>query len=164
MDLSILWVGVSTFVAGGVLGSIATIYGTRKESRDRQDALALEREKFEHERDKHLRSRQREVLGSAKEALRETTEFMYDAFNYDLTRLEAVVGDTHESRVHYASVLTTGRWLGDYGMADEADRMKAVGEAFAVAIRDFTEANYHEWGEVSRATDQALDARLAQIP
>ena len=164
MDLATLWVGVSTFVVGGIFGSIATVYGTRKESHDRRDALALEREKFEHERDKHLRERQREVLGSAKEALRDMSEFMYDAYNYDRARLEALTGDVHESRLHYAAVLTTGGWLGDYEMTEEATLMEAIGEAFGVAIRDFTEANYRLWGDTSRSTDRGLDARLARIP
>ncbi|WP_248580406.1 hypothetical protein [Nocardioides sp. InS609-2] len=87
MDWGTLWVGVSTFIAGGVMGSIATVYATRKESDDRREALSLERDKFEHERDKHLRERQREVLTSAKEALHHMSEFMYDAFNYDRNRL-----------------------------------------------------------------------------
>lgn len=164
MDWSTVWVGVSTFVAGGVLGSIATVYGTRKESQDRRDALALEREKFEHERDKHLRERQRELLGSAKEALSDLHEFMYDAHNYHPERLEAFVGDVHEARVHYAAVLTAGRRLGDYGMVEEAALMEQVGEVFGKALRDFSEENYRGWGDSSRAADHALEARLARIP
>lgn len=159
-----MWVGVSTFLAGGVLGSIATVYGTRKESQDRRDALALEREKFEHERDKHLRERQRELLGSAQEALGDLHDFMYDAYNYHPERLEVFVGDVHESRVHYSAVLTAGRRLGDYGMVEEAALMEQVGEVFGNAIRDFTDENYRAWVDSSLAAEHALEARLARIP
>ncbi len=164
MDLGTVWVGVSTFVAGGVLGAMATIYGTRKESQDRRDALALEREKFEHERDKHLRERQRESLLGAKEALAGMTEFMYDAFNRDRARLEAVVGEFHEVRVHYGAVVGTGRRLRDFGMVDEAATLEAASEAFSVAVRDLSDENYREWVDVQTTADQALDARSARIP
>lgn len=164
MSLGTLWVGISTFVTGGVLGSLATVYATRKESQDRRDALALEREKFEHERDTDVRARQRAALESAKEALSGMTDFMYQAFNYDLSRLEAIVGDVHESRVHYGAILTAARHLDDFGMKDEANLIEHVAAAFSTAIRDWTTENYRAWVETNISAGNALDARFARIP
>jgi hypothetical protein len=78
-----------------------------------------------------VRASQRAAFESAQEALSGMTDFLYEAFNYDASRLEAFVDDVHESRVHYGAVLTAGRHLNDFGMKDEADLIEHVAAVFS---------------------------------
>lgn len=163
MDLGTLWVGLSTFVAGGLLGAIAGVYGTRKESQDRQAALALEREKFEYERDKRLRQSQRESIQEAKHALAEMSEFLYDAFNHDRNRLEAVVDGFHEVRIHYGGVTQAVHRLRDHDLSDEATALDDAVTAFLVAAKDLSDETYRGWVDASMSADRTLDARQPRI-
>lgn len=88
MDAAVIGTAVGSLLAGGILGSLATIYATRKESSDRKDALALERErldhdksKWEYERDKPKRDREREVLESGVESLGGALKFLTAVHN-----------------------------------------------------------------------------------
>src|SRR4051794_25655339 len=126
MDWGTVWVGVSTFVAGGVLGSAATVYTTRKESRDRRQALDLEREKWEHERDQPLRERRREALRRALDALSRIGEYLYDAYNKNPKRLNAMMGDFHEARVVSGSLHSTQSDLLHNDLEAEAELLEVV--------------------------------------
>lgn len=159
-----MWVGIGTFVSGGLLGSLATVYATRRESQDRRDVLILEREKFEHERDKDLRQRKRDALLSAKAALQEITEFMYDAYNHDRSRLDAYMGEFHEARVHYGAVMAAGQRLADFGMRDVAEQIDIVSTAFTQVIGNFESTTYRSWVDASMQAGRAVDAELARIP
>lgn len=57
----------SSLVGGGLIGGLVSLRVARKESTDRQDALALEREKWEHQRTAHMRERSLTVVSQVQE-------------------------------------------------------------------------------------------------
>lgn len=57
----------SSLVGGGVIGGLVSLFVARRESSDRQDALALEREKWEHQRTAHMREKSLTVVTQVQE-------------------------------------------------------------------------------------------------
>jgi hypothetical protein len=162
MDLSTLWVGIATFIAGGLIGAIATVYATRKESGDRRAALALEREKWEHERDKPLRERRREALLAAQTAVNDMGGYLYECHK-DPARLDAFVGEFHEARVIAAAVDAARRDLEYHELTKESDALEGALDSFASVMQEFNDTNYHACFDTVRDADHTVQRRLAGI-
>jgi hypothetical protein len=176
MDWDTLGVGIVALLGGGVLGFLANIYTTRKQSADRQadlnarkDELALEREKWEHERDQPIRERQREVLTDSLAHLNEMAGFMMAGFNDHPERLHAVIDGTHEARIH-AGMLTSARNdLLNYSQPDVANLFDVVLVQYDEALRarydddDDAQPLYREFFDAAMAAERACRAALARI-
>jgi hypothetical protein len=162
MEWATVWVGVSTFVAGGVFGAAATVYATRKESSDRGRALDLEREKWEYERDQPLRERQKEVLAGAATALEALSDFLWKA-NKDPARLDAFVGEFHEVRVVAGALHAAGEALEQHDLLDQAEELYVVLDRFDEAVRDWRDSTYHACFEADTAARRSISEKLARI-
>jgi hypothetical protein len=176
MDAETLGVAAAALLGGGVLGFFGNVYATRKQSADkradlkaRQDELALEREKWEHERDKPLRERQAEVLRESRERLSRMTDFMFEGFNAHPERLNATIDGTHEARIHAGMVTDARNELLNYEQPDLATLFDVVLVQYTEALRavydndDDAEPLYHEFFEAAMAADKACKTALARI-
>lgn len=163
MDWTTVGATASALLGGGILGAAATLYATRKQTHDRRQALALERERWEHERDRSIRERQRATLESAISALEGLGSFTYEAYK-NPARLNAVVGEFHEARVVAGQVHRAALDLNHHGLSQEGGRLEVVLTRFGEAVQDFNERTYHSLFETQLDALEALRARMAGIP
>lgn len=138
------------------------MYATRRQTDDRRQELALEREKWEHERDSSLRERRRTALANAIGALEGLGDFLFEAHK-DRSRLDAFVGEFHEARVVAGAAHRAALDLGHHGLSEGA-LVNGVLDLFGKTVRDFTDGTYHDFYESQRVATEALRAKLADIP
>jgi len=148
----------STFLASlggsGVVSGLVSLAVSKRESRDRQAVIALEREKWEHERDKPIRERQREALEAAIDALRNLMQYRSDnRFQHSLMASVDLCNEVARSVVRLVNV----------ALADPAVEVQAVLGSFLDSYKPDKDPVHVDWLVEAEGVINYLDARAAQI-
>lgn len=95
------WGTIGASVLGsGLVGGVVSFVVARRESKDRQDVLALEREKWEHERDTPRREDRRSTIISAIDLVEGLHSAMWDL--QSTARLKRPVTDEYDPHIRKA--------------------------------------------------------------
>lgn len=151
---------LAALLSGGIVGGLVSLRVARRESLDRREALALEREKWEHQRDQPVRDAQRESLSGALTAVSELRNYIFEC-NKDHSLLEAVEGDFHVVRIVSGRLHQAASDLVHHGLPAEAEGAFELLEMFGETVNDF-DARYSELFNHCLLVSDALESRLAR--
>lgn len=150
----------SALLSGGIVGGLVSLRIAKRESLDRREVLALEREKWEHQRDQPVRDAQRESLSGGLTAVSEVRNYIFEC-NKDHELLEAMEGDFHVVRLMSGQLHRAASDLVHHGLSEEAEGVFELLEVFGETINDF-DNRYSELFNQCLLVSDALESRLAR--
>ncbi|MCW2738850.1 hypothetical protein [Nocardioides sp.] len=172
MDWATLGVSLgSAVLSGGIVGGLVSLKVSSRETRDRQAALTLEREKWqaalsleqekwEHERDKPRRAAQREALSGALTAVSRFRQYIFDC-NKDPEERHAIEGEFHKVRVMVEELDRAGADLLHHDLTAESEGVLDLRVFATESWQEFDEHYSAMFYECLGLAD-ALEARLAR--
>lgn len=131
-----------------------------RESEDRMAALSLEREKWEHERDKPMRGAQRECLSSALTSVRRLRQYMFECHK-DPAQLQAMEGGFHKVRIVSSSLNQAATDLIHHGLSEEAQGVFDLMDFFGNSVPTF-EDHYSDLFAECIVVSDVLESRLGR--